>query len=57
MYRDTAGTFDSLTLNAPYPVCQAKSVFPFPRTQREEFALTTRATSAADCAGRIRTSI
>jgi hypothetical protein len=29
MYRETASTLDSLTLNAPYPVCQAKMHIPF----------------------------
>jgi len=57
MYFDTAATFDSLTLNTPYPVCHAKSVFHFWRAHRDEFALITRASSEADCMGRIRTSM
>jgi hypothetical protein len=32
MYFVTAATFDSLTLNTPYPVCHAKSELHFART-------------------------
>ena len=35
----------------------AKCLFPFSCTQREEFALTTRAISATDCTGRMRISM
>jgi hypothetical protein len=52
----TAATFDSLTLNSPYPVCQANSEFDFARTHFDEFAFMTRAISAANWAGRMRTS-
>ena len=36
MYFVTAAVFDSLTLNAPYPFCQAKCGLHFPRTHRDE---------------------
>jgi hypothetical protein len=57
MYFVTAATFDSLTLNTPYPVCQANSELHFERTHLQELALITGAISAADWAGRIGTSI
>ena len=57
MYRETAGTLDSLTLKAPYPFCQANCLFHLSWTQREELVFTTRATSAAACTGRIRISM
>ena len=57
MYRVTSATLDSLTLKAPYPVCQAKSALPFALAQREEFVFTNRVRSATDCEGRILTSM
>ena len=48
IYLVTAATYDSLTLNTPYPVCQEKSRLHSSRTHPDEFALITRASSVAD---------
>jgi len=54
MYFVTAATFDSLTLNTPYPVRHANSGSPFLRTHRDEFVFTIRATSAGEWTGRMQ---
>jgi len=48
IYFVTAATFDSLTPNTPYPVCQASLESPFSCTQPDELTFTTRVISAAE---------
>jgi len=57
MYSVTSNTLDSLTLNTPYPVCHAKFRVCLSRIHRDELVFTTRAISAAECAGRTRINI
>jgi len=55
MYRTTAGTFDALTLNAPYPRCHSNRR-PCSRIHFDEFALMVPTAFASEIVGGISIS-
>src|SRR5437667_364539 len=57
MYLVTAGMVDSLTLNTPYPDCQANLRWPLRCIHLQELVLITRIISAVEWTGRMRINI